>query len=220
MSPFHVRSLYQSVRGRVNTAREALEARRPSLPPREAAAAGASLARPARVDALLAALREQRLSGQRIRVHGDLHLGHVLDTGSDVVFLDFEGDTGRPLSERRLKRPALVGPGQPRALHPLRGPLADRRARVARDADPAGAGAAGVLVHVLVPVDVGGVRARLPRGHRWCVVPARRRRGLVGALREPPRRACLRRAHVPPGAAPDWLGLPLAGLDELLGGRH
>ena len=37
MTPFHVRSLYQSLRGRVGAAREALEARRPTLGPREAA---------------------------------------------------------------------------------------------------------------------------------------------------------------------------------------
>jgi maltose alpha-D-glucosyltransferase/alpha-amylase len=43
----------------------------------------------------------------KIRCHGDFHLGQVLFTGRDFVFIDFEGEPSRSISERRLKRSPL-----------------------------------------------------------------------------------------------------------------
>jgi maltose alpha-D-glucosyltransferase/alpha-amylase len=48
-----------------------------------------------------------KIDAQRIRIHGDYHLGQVLYTGNDFIIIDFEGEPARPLSERRLKRGAL-----------------------------------------------------------------------------------------------------------------
>jgi len=46
-------------------------------------------------------------SGQKIRQHGDLHLGQALWTGDDWMVIDFEGEPARPYAARREKHTPL-----------------------------------------------------------------------------------------------------------------
>jgi maltose alpha-D-glucosyltransferase/alpha-amylase len=109
----HQRSLYQSMRTLTARIFRLLRDRREEL-----TGVAEILDLEPDIQAHFRSLLETKISAARIRCHRDLHLGQVLFTGKDFVFIDFEGEPARPLGERRLKRSPLVDvTGMIRSFH-------------------------------------------------------------------------------------------------------
>jgi maltose alpha-D-glucosyltransferase/alpha-amylase len=97
------RSLLQTLRNGLRTTQRAVRRAKLDDPRAEQLLAPAD-----DVLARFESLRTVKLDARRIRVHGDLHLGQILRTGTDIAFIDFEGEPGRPMGERRIMRSPLT----------------------------------------------------------------------------------------------------------------
>ena len=104
---FYRQSVYHGMLGQLNRSFELLRGRHRTLAANAQADVDHLLERESEIRMQLLALRDKRMSGARIRTHGDYHLSNVLFAGSDWMITNFEGDPTRPLSERRIKRSAL-----------------------------------------------------------------------------------------------------------------
>ncbi|HZM50686.1 MAG TPA: maltose alpha-D-glucosyltransferase [Vicinamibacteria bacterium] len=106
-SALYQRSLVQSVRNLGRFVLQRLRRRLRTLPDSVQADAQRAIAMEAEILKRSRAAFETRFQSKRIRYHGNYHLGRVLYTGRDFVVLFFEGEPGRPLAERRIKRSPL-----------------------------------------------------------------------------------------------------------------
>jgi maltose alpha-D-glucosyltransferase/alpha-amylase len=117
-TPFYQRSLYQSLRNLCQGTFDVLRRRLPDLPVEARAEAERVAALQAHILKQARDVLDRRVGALRMRIHGDLHLGHVLWTGRDFVIIDFQGERSRSLSTRRLKRSPLQDvAGMIRSLH-------------------------------------------------------------------------------------------------------
>ena len=119
--PFAVsfqRAQYDSMRSLTVQILRLLEKRLSSLPTPSREEAEELLRREPEIQRRFESFLHKKLTAQRIRIHGDYHLGQVLWTGSDFVIIDFEGEPARPLEERRTKRcPLQDVAGMLRSFH-------------------------------------------------------------------------------------------------------
>jgi len=101
-STLYQRSLYQSMRTLARRVLRELADAQSRLPAETAALAGRVSGAETRILQAFRRVLGRRITAMRIRCHGDYHLGQLLYTGKDFVIIDFEGEP-----ERRIKRSPL-----------------------------------------------------------------------------------------------------------------
>jgi maltose alpha-D-glucosyltransferase / alpha-amylase len=106
-TPFYQRALYQSERSLVGRVFVTLHKKLQLLPAEVQEDANRLLTLRERLLQRFQPIARQAISAQRIRCHGDYHLGQVLYTGSDLIIFDFEGQPQQLVSERQLKHSPL-----------------------------------------------------------------------------------------------------------------
>ena len=142
IGPLYLRSVYRSLRTRAGHVWRRLNRRLRLFPPEVQADARALFSRADELNGRYRSIMSRRWSGQRIRVHGDLHLGQVLITGSDVAFIHFGGDLASSPSERQQKHrpcgtwPACCGAGSGSSTPPFTARKSARTSSARRTARP------------------------------------------------------------------------------------
>jgi maltose alpha-D-glucosyltransferase / alpha-amylase len=216
-NPFYQRSLFQNMRNQASDALALLASKVDTLDEDLQGHARRAVDMRDEILARLRRLLSQPIDASRIRVHGDFHTGQVLWTGRDFVIIDFEGEPGRPMSERRHKRPALVDvAGILRSFHYAAfGTLLSER-----------------VGDQIRPEDVGRLRPWGRFWYRWAsasylrgylheardeVFVPRSDEALAGLLEAATINKVLYEMAYELNNRPDWLAIPLRGLFEVLG---
>ena len=211
----HQQSIYGSVSAQLARTFDLLRSRMRTMTPEQRALVETVVPREAEIDAAIARITKRRIDVVRIRIHGDYHLGQVLWTGDDFVMIDFEGEPGRPLNQRRFKRSTMRDvAGMLRSLHyASAAALRDGRHRagdVAKLEPWAAAWSDWVSAAFL-----GGYLERA-RGTR--LVPSNPA-DLALLLEFFVLEKCVYEIAYEMNNRPDWLEIPLRGLVSLLPGR-
>ena len=208
----HQRAILGSARRLLADAFDLLGRHAGTLDAKTRALADEVLAGRAVLDRSLTAITDEPIAATRIRIHGDYHLGQVLDTGDDFVIIDFEGEPGRPLAERRLK----LGPLRDVAGMIRSYEYAGASALRARDADQVARLApwARAFSEWACAAFVAGYLDRAQGSALVSPNPIHQKRLLDFYLVE----KCVYEVAYELNNRPDWVAIPLAGLRARLEG--
>jgi maltose alpha-D-glucosyltransferase/alpha-amylase len=202
-------------------ARQALDllaANLEAVPAADRERANAVLARRDQIMTRIEACAKSPPQGMKIRIHGDYHLGQVLVTRNDFVIIDFEGEPGHSLEQRRAKHSPLrdvagmmrsFGYVQQSALRSV----AHNETEAARLAPLARAWEVEVRAAFLSAYDAAARDAALYDS----VQPGQ---GMLGLFEL---EKALYELRYEIGNRPGWVGIPLQGildLDGIAGGSH
>jgi maltose alpha-D-glucosyltransferase / alpha-amylase len=97
-------TLLADLRQHASSVLDLLKERVSSFPDEEVEIAASVLIQRRQILDQFKGLAIKNLRTQRIRIHGDYHLGQVLKVKTDFVILDFEGEPARSLAYRRAKQ--------------------------------------------------------------------------------------------------------------------
>jgi 1,4-alpha-glucan branching enzyme len=197
----------------LNKTFETLRARIEVAPESAREVAAGLLGRQDEIREKLQKVASEPVDAARIRCHGDYHLGQVLATGDDFVIIDFEGEPGRGIEERRRKdSPLRDVAGMLRSYH-YAGASALRQGRV----------------------EAASIRALEPFAEAWTAwISAAYLRGYLEVASGSPLLPsddakasrlldfylldkCVYEVNYELNNRPDWVEIPLRGLLRILG---
>jgi len=159
-------------------------------------------------------LAQAGLGSLATRIHGDLHLGQALVAQGDVIFIDFEGEPARPLSERRAhSSPLRDVAGMLRSFDYAAATII--AAGGAGQDDTALARKRGVLERFRLNANKAFLtayqEASAPIAHHWTQTHSERDLLNLFLIEKAAYEICYEAAN-----RPAWLNVPLLGLAQLL----
>ncbi|MBW3667106.1 MAG: alpha-amylase, partial [Actinobacteria bacterium] len=217
LSMLQQKSLNQAIRSSVRTSMALLRRRRGRLGEDDQELADRVLGAEAEILSRLKQLTGEKIEVDRIRIHGDYHLGQVLNTGRDFVIIDFEGEPLRPLTQRRLKRIGLRdAAGMLRSYHYAMS-LASRRVTEESGLGAEESQALAAWAHALYRwAGSAFLTGYLDAVEGSSIIPAddSHTRGLLDALLV---EKAAYELDYELNNRPDWVGIPLRGILETSG---